>query len=63
MSKMCSHDPIGHLKHKLWPKEGSGVNSSIDSQKLKVGNRLDLLVCRWHATYQWKDFDKGYNFF
>jgi hypothetical protein len=22
MSKMGSHDPFGHLKHKLWPKEG-----------------------------------------
>jgi hypothetical protein len=22
---MGSHDPFGHLKHKLWPKEGSGV--------------------------------------
>jgi hypothetical protein len=19
-------------------------------------------VCRWHATYRWKDFNKGYNF-
>jgi hypothetical protein len=26
---MGSHDPFGHLKHKLWPKEGSGVNLSI----------------------------------
>jgi hypothetical protein len=25
MSKMGLHDPFGHLKHKLWPKEGSGV--------------------------------------
>ncbi len=23
MSKMVLHDPFGHLKHKLWPKEGS----------------------------------------
>jgi len=22
MFKMGSHDPFGHLKHKLWPKEG-----------------------------------------
>jgi len=21
MSKMGSHDPFGHLEHKLWPKE------------------------------------------
>jgi hypothetical protein len=25
MSKMCSHCSFGHLKHKLWPKEGPGV--------------------------------------
>jgi len=24
MSKMGLHDPFGHLKHKLWPKEGPG---------------------------------------
>jgi len=25
MYKMGSHNPFGYLKHKLWPKEGSGV--------------------------------------
>jgi len=25
MSKMSSHDPFGHLKHKLWLKEGSRI--------------------------------------
>jgi hypothetical protein len=29
MSKMGSHDPFGYLKHKLWPKEGSGVKVPI----------------------------------
>jgi hypothetical protein len=29
MFKMGSHDPFGHLKHKLWPKEGLGVKLSI----------------------------------
>jgi len=29
MSKMGSHDPFGHLKHKLWPKEGLGVKLAI----------------------------------
>jgi hypothetical protein len=52
MSKMGLHDPFGHLKHKLWPKEGS----------LKIRNRLDFLACRWCATYHWKDLDEGYNF-
>jgi hypothetical protein len=29
MSKMGSHDPFGYLKHKLWPKEGSGVKLAV----------------------------------
>jgi hypothetical protein len=29
MSEMGSHDPLGHLKCKLWPKEGSKVKLSI----------------------------------
>jgi hypothetical protein len=29
MSKVGSHDPFGHLKHKLWPKEGLGVKLTI----------------------------------
>ncbi len=26
MSNMGSYDPFGYFKHKLWPKEGLGVN-------------------------------------
>jgi hypothetical protein len=29
MSKMGLHDPFGHFKHKLWPKEGLGVKLVI----------------------------------
>jgi hypothetical protein len=29
ISKVGSHDPFGHLKHKLWPKERSGVKLAI----------------------------------
>jgi hypothetical protein len=29
MSKMGSHCSFGHLKHKLWPKEGPGVKLPI----------------------------------
>jgi heme/copper-type cytochrome/quinol oxidase subunit 4 len=29
MSKMNLHDPFGHSKHKLWPKEGLGVKLTI----------------------------------
>jgi len=58
MSKMGLHDPFGHLKHKLWPKE----RLEIKSQKSKVGNRPDFLTCRWRATYHRKTLDEGYNF-
>jgi hypothetical protein len=29
MSEMGLHDPFVHLKHKLWPKEGPGVELAI----------------------------------
>jgi hypothetical protein len=29
MFKMGSHDPFGYLKHKLWPKEKSGLKLTI----------------------------------
>jgi hypothetical protein len=29
MSQMGLHDPFGHLKHKLWPKERMGVKLTI----------------------------------
>jgi hypothetical protein len=57
MFKMRSHDPFEHLKHKLWPKEGS-IWLLITKNK----NHLDFLMCKWRATYCWKVFDKGYNF-
>ncbi len=58
MSKMGSHDPFGHMKRKLWPKEGLGIKLP-----LKVKNHCDFFLCKWHATYRWKACDKGYNFF
>jgi hypothetical protein len=29
MSKVGSHNPFGHLQHKLWPKERSGVKLAV----------------------------------
>jgi len=43
-------------------KKGRESNWQFDSRPLKVGNHPDFLVCRWHATYFWKDLDEGYNF-
>jgi hypothetical protein len=62
MSKMGLHDPFRHLKHKLWPKESSGVKLVVWLSTIKVENRPDFLACRWCATYCWKAFDKGYSF-
>jgi hypothetical protein len=62
MSKMRSHHPFAHLKHKLWPKEGLGVKLTIWLQPLKVGNRPDFLPCMGRATYLWKALNEGYNF-
>ncbi len=66
MSKMGSHHSFGHLKHKLWPKEGPGVHSresaGFDSRPLEVGNRPEILGCRKRATYRWKGLDETYNF-
>jgi hypothetical protein len=43
-------------------KKGQKSNWQFDSRPLKVRNRLDFLMCRWHATYRWKGLNKGYNF-
>jgi len=56
---------IAHLD--IWntsygQKKGRELNCQFDSQPEEVGNRPDLLVYRWHATYRWKALDKGYNF-
>jgi len=61
------------LKWPVWPiwiilnisygqKKGLESNCQFDSQSLKANNHPNFLVCRWHATYHWKAFDKGYNF-
>jgi hypothetical protein len=60
MFKMGSHDPFGHFKHKLWPKEGSRVKLAI-WLLTKVRNHPDSLACKWRATYHWKSLNKGYN--
>jgi hypothetical protein len=55
MFKMGSHDPFGVLKTQVMAKRKAG--NQIDSRPLKVGNRLNFLVCRWIATYHWKALD------
>jgi len=58
MSEMGSHDPFGHLKHKLWPKERSGVKLEFDSRPLKVKNHPDFFACKQRVTYRWKSLTR-----
>jgi hypothetical protein len=44
-------------------EKGWESKCQFDFRSLKVKNRLDLLICRWRATYLWKAFNKGYSFF
>jgi hypothetical protein len=62
MSKMGLHDQFRYLNISYGQKKGQELNCQFDSRPLKVRNRLDLLVCKWHATYHWKSPDEGSNF-
>jgi len=59
---MASHESFGHLQHKLWSKEGSGVKLAVDSWQLKVGNRPNSGACRGSATHRWKALEESYSF-
>jgi hypothetical protein len=59
---MISHEPFGHLQHKLWQKEGQEWNWQFDSRPLKVGNRPNPSVCRWSAKHLWKALKESYKF-
>jgi len=61
MFKMGSHDPFEYLQHN-GQKKGQKSKCQFDFWPLKVKNHIELHACRWHATYHWKPFDKGYNF-
>ncbi len=62
MSKMSSHHPFGHLKHKLYQKERLGIKLTVWFLIIKNQELTRFLACRWRATYRWKFFNKGYNF-
>jgi hypothetical protein len=51
MFKMGSHDPFGHLKYKLWPKERPEVKLTIWFSTTKS-----------RELPHWKAFNEGYNF-
>jgi hypothetical protein len=61
MSKMGSHDPFGHLQHKLLQKERRESNWQFDSRPQKVGIQPDPHLCKWSATHHWKGFEEKHN--
>jgi hypothetical protein len=61
MSRLGSYDPFGHLKHKLWPKEGSRVKLAVWFPPTKSREPY-FLLCKWCAKYCWKVLNKGYKF-
>jgi len=62
MFKMGSDDLFGHLNISYGQKKGRESNCQFDSRPLKVGNGLNFLMCKWHATYYWKVINEGLNF-
>jgi hypothetical protein len=49
MSIVGSHDPFGHSKHKLWPKEGSRVKLAIWLSTTK-SLESPRFPCVWHIV-------------
>jgi hypothetical protein len=62
MSKMGSHRPFEHLKHKLWSKERPIIKLVIWLSTTKSRESTQFLVCKRLITYCWKILNKGYNF-
>jgi hypothetical protein len=66
MSKMGSHDPFGHLKHKLCPKEGPGVKLAIYINIFYSSNHVhfnDLKNLVWIGGVFFVDFEPLYRAF
>jgi hypothetical protein len=62
MSKMGSHHPFGHLKHKLWPKEGPRVKLAIWFPTIKSQESTQFRCVQVTCDTFWKVLDEGYNF-
>jgi hypothetical protein len=62
MFEMGSYDPFGHLKHKLWSKERSGVKLPfwLPTTKSRESTKFPRVQVACHIL--WKTIDKGYNF-
>jgi hypothetical protein len=54
MFKLGSHDPFGHLKHKLWPKERSKVKLTIwfPTTKSRESIRFPYVQVAWDISLE-----------
>jgi hypothetical protein len=62
MSKMGSHHPFEHLKHKLWPKERSGVKLAIWLLTIKTRESTQFPCVQVACHIPLKSSRWGYNF-
>jgi hypothetical protein len=59
MYKMGLHDPFGHFKHKLWPKEGPGVKLAIWLPTTKSQESPRFLHIQVTCNISLKVFQRG----
>jgi hypothetical protein len=62
MSKMGSHDPFRHLKHKLWPKERPGVKLVVWLSTTKSQKSTRFTCVQVACNILLESFRRGYNF-
>jgi hypothetical protein len=61
MSKIGSHDPFGYLKHKLWPKERSGVELTISLLSTKSQKSTRFPCVQVACDIPLESSKQGYN--
>jgi len=62
MSKMGSHHPFGHLKHKLWPKERPGIKLAIWFPITKNRELTQFPYVQVACHISLESSQQGYNF-
>jgi hypothetical protein len=62
MFEMGSHHPFGHLKHKLWPKEGPEVKLVVWFLTTKSQESTRFRCVQVACDTSWKVLNEGYNF-
>ncbi len=62
MSKMGSHDPFKHMKHKLWSKEGPKIKLAVWLPAIKSQELPRFPCVQVVCNIPLESFNKGYNF-